>query len=340
MSRKHKSNRELHTTLQRLAEVSLSVPLAEGEELFDLAELAKYVISECRSRRLVYTAFDGDQQIFTPFMKEFVARQGGVPVNPDSILGYKDTVEARLTKRGVLIDDLSVLRSCDELVVFTQYEPGLADVPRLAEGVLIEIIFFRYRFPEREVRFVDPLELARGGQPKGQILNASFDELRDCLSSSQSKEILSLANSGRRIDKSLRSGEFFIFDSQEFKYSTFVRAYGYSSNKVPVVPYLGVELGVFQIAARSNEIALADTVIAWCCLMRLATSATRLGPIEPDRQASPLSELLRLVWLEQFGPETMEDTKDWTDYKVLKASQRSRWAITRKERDFYAEDGQ
>src|ERR1700726_964134 len=76
---------------------------------FDIEHLCTAVLDRSAGMRLVYTAFDGDHQMMCGQMRRFVLGRGGVPANPDSVLGYKDTVENRVGKRGVLLDDLAIL---------------------------------------------------------------------------------------------------------------------------------------------------------------------------------------------------------------------------------------
>src|SRR5262245_25674467 len=76
----------------------------------DIDAFADMVGSKAKTKKIVYTAFDGDHQILCTLMRQRVAAEGHIAANPDSILGYKETCENRHTKTGVLLDDLAVLR--------------------------------------------------------------------------------------------------------------------------------------------------------------------------------------------------------------------------------------
>ena len=130
---------------------------------------------------LVYTAFDGDHFALTPLMRRHCLRHGAIPADPESILGYRDTVENRITKRGVLRDDLAVLRSCDELWIFTDLDPTPQGLSDLAEGVRVELSFFLRLHPQRAVKVVSVSDLLQGNRPTvtDLLLGPSISQLID-----------------------------------------------------------------------------------------------------------------------------------------------------------------
>lgn len=300
----------------------------ERLERIELDTMASQIIQEASRLSFVYTAFDGDHQMFCSQMRQYVRRAGKTPVNPDSVLGYVDTVSFRQSKRGVLLDDLSILRGCDELWVFTDCPCTSRAIGMLAEGVLIELLFFLKRNPRRPVKFASISKIATGGgDPDPQEWPLGYDETVALLSADQRKEILELANSGSQVDKQLREVRYFLHDPIDYKYARFVRAGAYRPNEVPLVPFLAAR--VEDAATRAG--ALAETIIHWAKLMSLASKCTRLPSIDLSREQSQLVEVLERVWLRKTGASQLE-SGDWGAYKVPKANQKGLWAITAKER--------
>jgi hypothetical protein len=290
------------------------------------------LIAEAAQAPLVYTAFDGDHQLFCSHMRQRVISDGGVPVNPDSVLGYKDTVSYRQTKHEVLLDDLSVLRGCDELWVFTDLPIApVSCVPRLAEGVLVEILYFKRRYPERRVLFCSLTEtLMKGAASSLREFPASYDEIVRVLDDDQRDEVLRLANSGTKVDQELRQIKYYLFDPLDYKYARFVRAHGYSEDSCPIVPYLAVRPEDFE----PKEQALTLAVIHWAKLMSLASSCVMLPPLDSKRSDSQIVEVLKRVWLRR-APGGKLNVEKWSAFHVPKAKQKDKWAITQRERNQY-----
>lgn len=296
-----------------------------------LDEYAGRLASLATDRKLVYTAFNGDHQMMCSYMRRLVAAHGHVPANPDSILGYKDTLKFRQTKRGVLLDDLSVLRGCDELWIFTEMDLPIEKVPLLAEGVLVELFYFRRRHPDRAVRVINIADAVfETSKAEAILLEASYEELVAALGGDQRDEILKLSNSGVKVDRELRSINYFISDPLDYKYARFLREHGYATNVCPLIPYLAVRPEDFQDQGTS----LIDCLLSWARLMSLASTCTKLPGLDPDRPTSQIVEVMERVWLRKLGSNRI-DEGTWTEFHVPKANQGERWAITARERSAY-----
>jgi hypothetical protein len=290
------------------------------------------LVSLAEQLKIVYTAFDGDHQMFCSQMRKRVAAHGAVPANPDSVLGYKDTVSQRQTKRGVLLDDLSVLRGCDELWIFTDIPPVLHSAGLLAEGVLIELLYYKRRHPERPVRFVSITQTALNPTDASLMLfEATYDEIVESLGEDQRDEVLELSNSGTKVDEKLRSIRYYIFDPLDYKYARFVREKGYKKDACPLIPYLAARPEDYNDTSAS----LVNALVCWTKLMSLASNCTFLPSLDSERPPSQVVEVLRRVWMRRLGPNQLT-TEDWADFNVPKASQRDKWAITARERAQYA----
>lgn len=284
------------------------------------APLARFV----EQQSIVYTAFDGDHFHLCGHMRRHVISLGGVPANPESVLGYRDTVMARLTKRGVLLDDITVLSGCDEMCVFTELRPELASISSLAEGVVTELLFFLKRKPHARIRFVSPVALLRSEAPAPQEYPYSYKETHDALHTDQREGILDLANSGNKVDSELRTIAYHIMDPLDFKYAQWLRSHGYNEHQVPLIPGLAIDVG----DAPSGQI-----VAAWATLLRLAHRAATFPMMDPRRTPSTIATLLELLWLRIHGAGTIS-RYTWTDYPIPKAQLGNRWPLTKHEGGF------
>jgi len=307
-----------------LGDISLSQRKSGFEVEIDLDHLCSDAMERAAAAQLIYTAFDGDHQQLRSYMRRVVLARGHVPVNPDSVLGYKDTVMARLDKRGVLLDDLAVLRGCDQLWVFTEAAARAECVREMAEGVVIELLFFLKRFPGRQVSFVSPSSLVSSESPMLVGFEPDFREVSAALLPSQ-MEALKLADSGDETDKQLPAVQYYICDPLDFKYAYWLREHGYRDRIAPLVPYLAIELGDCGAGLRCLE----ETLVGWVRLARLATKAVVLPPLD-RRLRSRTAQLLEKAWLR--GPSGTSLTQgSWQDYQVPKAKSRRRWSITSRE---------
>jgi hypothetical protein len=257
-------------------------------------------------------------------MRKSVLSTGHVPANPESILGYKDTVSYRLAKRGVLLDDLTVLRGCDELWIFTELRPEPNVVPRLAEGVVTELLFYLKRQENPHIYFVSPSDLFREGRCELRSYSGTYQDTKAALHPEQRDGILELANSGGRIDRELRSITYHVHDPLDFKYASWLRSSGYASNQVPLVPGLAIEIGDWA----PKRIELGDIVASWACLSRLGTDALVFPSMDSGRSQSAIAALLERLWLLTHSATTISKG-NWANYKIPKATVGSRWPLTK-----------
>lgn len=281
---------------------------------------------------LVYTAFDGDHQQLSPLMRLACLKEGKVPVNPDSVLEYKETALARQSKRDVLMDDLAILYRCDQLWIFTDLEPDISKLSNLAEGVLVELLFFLNRKPSAPIYFCSARGALLGDRYEKKILPYSFDQVRDALPADVRSEVVALAASGTRIDELLPRPIYFITDPLDFKYARFVlpRVYqNFSRNlrHVPVVPQLAVPVG----DGGHGLLALGQLVLCWLRLASLGSLCSFVKSLDEKRTPSKIVEISRRCWLRWERTSPIED-QSWDVYGVPRAKLGSLWAITARER--------
>jgi hypothetical protein len=292
----------------------------------DLDSACSLVLEQGGQRPIVYTAFDGDHQQLGGHMRTLVLKRGGVPANPDSILGYKDTVLAHLDKRGVLLDDLAVLRGCDELWVFTEWPCEPTSVRHLAEGVVIELLFFLKRRTPARIQFISPLALLRGDPFNPRSYDFSYAETQKALLPSQRAGVMALANSRISIDKELPPVICYITDPLDFKYTRWLRQRAYSDRRAPLVPPLAVDLQDLEPSTNS----LDNIVTCWVRLCKLATYAMYLPSMDEHRQPSVIAALFERAWLRTHSADTLQEGK-WQDYQIPKAKAGELWPITQHE---------
>lgn len=292
----------------------------------ELARVASELIRRSSTRQLVYTAFDGDHYQLCGLMRRYVIEMGHIPVNPESVIGYKDAVDAHGDKRGVIMDDLSVLKGCNALWVFTELAPNPDDVRCLAEGVIIELLFHLHRDAPNDVRFVSTSALLNGDAEIGSEYRYTFEETLHALGDDQSDDIMHFVNSRNAIETKLRPVVYHMVDPLDFKYAHWLRPRAYSDFHVPLVPGLAVEID----DSRDLPEAHATTLVAWAKLCSLATFARVFTSVESTREPSVVSALLKAVWLETQPNNTLIETS-WQDYPIPKIQNASGWPITSKE---------
>jgi hypothetical protein len=323
-----KNNTEQLTVLSELVlnDFDLSYRQSAHKHNNDLEELCSTVITLSKALPIVYTAFDGDQFQLCGHMRTFALTRDCVPANPESILGYKDTVSARLNKSGVLRDDLSVLRRCDQLWVFTEKPVDPRSLQSIAEGVVVEILYFLKRQTVPCVYFVSPISLLRGEQPNLLPYEYSYDESKQALHPEQREGVLELANSGGRIDRELPPIAYHIHDPLDFKYAGWLRPRAYQDNYAPLVPGLAVHLR--DLGGHLNS--LSKILISWARLCDLATHAWVLPSMEHKYSPSIISALLERVWVRTHNASTLRK-RQWSEYGIPKAIMGDRWPLTKKE---------
>ena len=129
----------------------------------------------------VYTAFDGDDFYFTSAMAAHASSRDRIAINPEACLGYKSAVDSLILKKNVLLFDVSLLEKADELWVYTRQSPMSPDWTRLAEGVIIEIIWYIRRCHDRRVMprlsFVDMNAVSIGLDPDPVPVDISLNRL-------------------------------------------------------------------------------------------------------------------------------------------------------------------
>ena len=276
---------------------------------------------------VVYTAFDGDHFGLAPQMRHSAMGAGYAPANPESILGYKQAVDAHQSKKEVLLDDLAVVQRSDALWVFTDVDPTPTSVAAgLAEGAVLELLWFLKSRPGLPVHFVPTSSLFGQGVENARY-RADLHETELALHQSGLSEIVRLVAAVLNGESRLRPIVYFLHDPLDGKYVDWLRAGAYARSHVPIVPSLAVELR--DASGLSLGEPFAATLAAWVSLMTLADEAWHLPPHDSNRLESPLVRLLRLCW-ETTKASTVRN-EGWAEYQIPKTLQGGRWPVSRRE---------
>jgi len=304
-----------------LADIAVSRPALRTDSIDTLKSLAQQICEVARSREIIFTAFDGDHQHLCPYMRRVVLAAGGVPANADSILGYKDTVEAHVHKASVLLDDLAILRSCDQLWVFTDCTPDLTGVNNLAEGILVELLYF-LRSGKGLPKFVGVSKILRGGDIMLHEFAHSYDETIRAIDPLRRDKLAAVVSQAVSHEPSLPTLAFHICDPLDFKYAHWLRSRAYGWDRLPLVPGLAIEMADFP----PTTAGLGHLVLTWARLAALASEAWWFDGAEINRPQSAIAKLLRECW-SLTRPENTVIHKRWPEYPIPKAHIGPAWSI-------------
>lgn len=268
----------------------------------------------------VYTAFDGDDFYFTSAMAAHASSRDRIAINPEACLGYKSAVDSLILKKNVLLFDVSLLEKADELWVYTRQSPMSPDWTRLAEGVIIEIIWYIRRCHDRRVMprlsFVDMNAVSIGLDPDPVPVDISLNRLL--------KDVKFDAPEAWSVVSEYRDGEAKpvavpIYALQDAKNSFWVREWLINEGYAPIVPTLA-----FESSAPSRLRTLAE---GWVWALLNADAVIEFSQMNGDRS-------YLLDYLQTFCAAHGIETKhvDWTRVRAPKALQGADWPITSSER--------
>ncbi len=270
--------------------------------------------------KLTYTTFDGDHQQLASLMRQSILAEGNVPVNPPSILGYRDLVDTRQIKKGVMLDDLALLRRCDELWCFTNTRTASKGLDRVPEGALIELIYFRRHHAHAPIYFVDVEDLL-----EGKIVKKKANDFIDRQLGRKLAYFAELKSFVVEHENDVPNTRYVNLDPLDFKYAEWLRRIPTRESCVPLVPFLTVDM-----ADMPNRLTHSDRIPrAWLALLRLCDSYVSMAPLHEQPHLSAWQNLVRRVASEMNIPSAAEIT--WKQLSVPKAILGERWPITSKE---------
>lgn len=278
--------------------------------------------------RLAYTAFDGDLFELTPQMRAWTFRSGRIPANPESIVGYKESVDAHKNKAGVLLDDLAIVDRCDDLIIFTDVEPEPEAAMRgLAEGVIVELLYFlakRGKRPDSAVFFV-PVAALFGEDVIARPFEFDHVTTAAYLGADQQgiARLLGSVESGLR---KLPTVAYIVHDPLDAKYSNWLRPLAYARQRVPLVPSLALQTADVDRVVPTN-LAAGLLFAARLRLLDLAGEVWVFSPQDLSRDESITTRITKALWKPAKRPLRRHG---WRDLDIPKITDRD-WALTERE---------
>ncbi|SFR15540.1 hypothetical protein SAMN04488564_104181 [Lentzea waywayandensis] len=314
----------------------VSRPPVDADAFVRMPDVASHINS--LHTGIVYTGFDGDHFGLTSLMRQYVLKGHRVPANPESIIGYKDSVDAHGSKLDVLLDDLAVLGRCDELWIFTDVAPTARDAAaNLAEGALLELAYFLYICEAENrstapVRFVSIASLQGVASAASHVFRGTFAELIGNLTSDQQR-ILEILEDLRCGLLALPKIAYILHDPLDAKYMDWLRPTAYKGHRVPLVPQLAVEYGDIRSAVVDRRVdgPLACPITSWALLTRLADELWLLPSVSVDRPDSYTCEIVKLVWQSQGRSADGLIKREWSDFGIPKVVHEDKWPLTERE---------
>jgi hypothetical protein len=243
---------------------------------------------------LVYTAFDGDHFALTNQMRIYCIKRELIPVHPESILGYYETLTARLTKLGVLRDDLALLQKCDQIMIFSDLAPELDSLNEMAEGVLVELCFFMLLNGGGGVSFVPLIPILHHDERDPIAVNWSISDVLNALDPHLRHDILEfLGGESLSIIQSIPAVAYAITDVLDSKYYRWIRPYTMREfDIVTVVPGLAVDVS----DCLSTRGGMSCLLVSWIHLMKLTSRAFVFDPMNKQHGIGNVQELLGRCW--------------------------------------------
>ena len=183
---------------------------------------------EFKNRKsVVYTSFDGDDMNYLHDICDDVIKDGKIPLNPESALGYYvSTVCLGGDKTKVMTDCLTLEMFANELYI---YETANRD---LSEGIVAEIVLWTLMKNER-ITFVNDVKKLEDRKTK--VL--SFEETSEWLNSQDKFLQFELKNNLlNQYMSTHHSTAYIIANFANYKHLDWARAYCYNNGLCPISP--------------------------------------------------------------------------------------------------------
>lgn len=270
------------------------------------------------SRPLVYTVFDGDQELMCGLMRHAIMKKGMVPVNPPSVLGYRDTVIRNKIKSNVLLEDVSLLNKCDQIWIFADLEHAIRTGTPIPEGALFELLFAALFRPDIKVFTVNINHLF-----SGDVTPVPFP-LEDITKLSDPRSIEELTSHVRAVRERLPKIRYYYYDPLDFKYGEWLRAFNEPPAISPLDPMLSIRL-------HDGQQPLGVVGQSWLSLLRLADEVCHVTTLHEQEGRSQWRQLVEAACREVFDLPSREIS--WLDLDVPKALLGSQWPVTTREAD-------
>jgi hypothetical protein len=267
-------------------------------------------------RQLVYTVFDGDQELMCGLMRHAIMKKGLVPVNPPSVLGYRDTVVRNRIKAHVLLEDVALLNKCDQIWIFTDLEQALRNGVSIPEGALFELLFAKLFRPDLSVFIVSPEQLYSDDVSPQPFSLCDLDKLSD------PRSIQELSETLRAAYEKLPKIRYYYYDPLDFKYGEWLRSFHEAPAISPLDPMLSIRF-------RDGQQSVGDVGESWLALLRLADEICYVSALHEQDGGSQWCNLVERASRACFDLPHIQ--LSWFDLNVPKAILGSKWPVTTRE---------
>ena len=269
-------------------------------------------------RPLIYTVFDGDQELMCGLMRHAIMKKGMVPVNPPSVVGYRDTVIRNKIKSKVLLEDVALLHKCDQIWIFADLEHAMRTGTPIPEGALFELLFAKLFRPDIEVFTVSIDTLFSGDLTPVPFNLEDIDKLSD------PRSIEELTSHVRAVCDRIPKIRYYYYDPLDFKYGEWLRAFSEAPAISPLDPMLAIRL-------HDGQQPLGVVGECWLALLRLADEVCHVTSLHEQEGGSLWRRLVEAACRDLFELPSREIS--WLDLDVPKALLGSKWPVTTREAD-------
>ena len=308
------SSTTLSQSLEHILTGDLVIPRRRGMESNDDAIVG--LSTSALKRQLVYTVFDGDQELLCGTMRHAIMKKGMVPVNPPSVVGYRDTVVRNRTKAHVLIEDVALLNKCDQIWIFSDVEDAVTNELPIPEGVLFELLFARLFRPDIAVFTVSTAQLLSG---EVSPVPFSLDKIETLSDRTSIEEVTATVMASYERIPTIR---YYYYDPLDFKYAEWLRACNEPLGVSPLDPILAVRL-------LDGQQPIGVVAECWLAMLRLADEICYVSSLHEQEGSSLWCDLVARVSRSFF--ELPGHELSWSDLNVPKALLGSKWPVTSRE---------
>lgn len=238
------------------------------------------------------------------------------PVNPPSVLGYRDTVLRNKTKAKVLREDVALLRRCDQMWIFTDLEQSQKGAWLIPEGALFELLFAKLFRPDIPVFIIRPQDLFAEDVTPQPFSLSDIDMLTD------KRSIQELTDDLKTAVMQLPKVRYYYYDPLDFKYAEWVRGSAEIVDISPLDPMLSVRL-------LDGQQSLGNVGQSWLSLLRVADELCYISSLHEQDGSSLWCDFVESI--NSCCLKLPMTQTSWAALGVPKAVLGSKWPVTTRE---------
>ena len=270
-----------------------------------------------KSKKVVYTSFDGDDMHYLHDICKTVIEQGKIPLNPESALGYYvSTVMLGGVKQKVMTDCLTLELMADELYVYRN------DNVDISEGIIAEMMLWNI-IKKNGFSFIHDVR----NLDKAYMESLDYDQLTEWVKSQDS--VLKQELFHNLLDEYVSQNHkraYIVANFKNFKHIDWARAYCYENGVCPISPQNILPFSKYRnlkkdyLEARLELLSRVDEVYLFM---------DRFNQTEELEKLDEFS-LAELYYLEKYCKKPFSII-GWDQAKVPKYDKGKKWSLTTKE---------